>query len=132
MLFCGLLCVLCYLGITLVPHPLVQLIACGMTGFSVSIMWPATFSLSSARFPLGGAALFAVLALMGDLGCSLGPWTAGAVTDLAASSGGVFGKLGGLLGSAPLQTGILACILFPLFFISTVLAFAKYRSPGRR
>jgi MFS family permease len=133
MFFCGLLCVLCYLGITLAPHPLVQLAACGMTGFAVSIMWPATFSLSSARFPSGGAALFALLALMGDLGCSLGPWTAGAVTDLAAREG-VFGRLGGLLGTAPLQTGILACILFPLLFAATVPAFVRHSriaaSPG--
>jgi MFS family permease len=131
MLFCGFLCVLCYLGITLVPHPLVQLIACGVTGFSVSIMWPATFSLSSARFPLGGAALFAVLALMGDLGCSLGPWTAGVVTDLAVSES-LFQKLSGFLGvGSPLQAGILVCILFPLVFVIAVLAFIKYRSPDR-
>jgi MFS family permease len=128
MLFCGFLCVLCYLGITLAPHPLVQLIACGVTGFSVSIMWPATFSLSSARFPLGGAALFALLALMGDLGCSLGPWTAGIVTDLAASEG-VFQKFSGLLntGDSPLQTGILVCIVFPLVFVLTITVFMKHR-----
>ncbi|MDR0731712.1 MAG: MFS transporter [Treponema sp.] len=130
MIFCGLLSMLCYLGITLVPHPLIQLIACGMAGFSVSIMWPATFSLSSARFPLGGAALFAVLALMGDLGCSLGPWITGLVTDLA-DSGGVFGTLRDLLGrgSSPLQTGILVCIIFPLVFVITVAVFMKR---GRR
>jgi fucose permease len=127
MLFCGLLCLLCYLGITLVPHPLVQLIACGMTGFSVSIMWPATFSLSSARFPLGGAALFAVLALMGDLGCSLGPWTAGALT---AASGTLSGKLFPGAESSSLQIGILACILFPLVFVITVAVFIR-RGKGK-
>jgi MFS family permease len=128
MLFCGILSIFCYLGITLVPYPLVQLAACGMAGFSVSIMWPATFSLSTARFPLGGAALFAILALMGDLGCSLGPWAAGAVTDLAASEG-AFGKFRGFLGagSSPLQTGILVCILFPLAFVITVAVFMKRR-----
>jgi MFS family permease len=130
MLFCGLLAMLCYLGITLVPHPLVQLIACGMAGFSVSIMWPATFSLSSARFPLGGAALFAVLALMGDLGCSLGPWVTGLVTDLAAS-GGLFETIGGFFGAgSPLQTGILVCILFPFVFVITIAVFMKQR--GKR
>jgi MFS family permease len=130
MLFCGLLCVLCYLGITLIPHPLVQLIACGITGFSVSIMWPATFSLSSARFPLGGAALFAVLALMGDLGCALGPWVTGVITDMAAS-GGVFGKSGSLPGAgSPLQAGILVCIIFPLVFVITIAVFIKRHSAG--
>jgi fucose permease len=124
MLFCGLLCVLCYLGITLAPHPLVQLIACGLTGFSVSIMWPATFSLSSARFPLGGAALFALLALMGDLGCSLGPWTAGAVTAASESALSKPGSFPGAEGS-PLQTGILACVIFPLVFVIAVLAVCR-------
>ncbi|MDR3192033.1 MAG: MFS transporter [Treponema sp.] len=131
MLFCGLLCILCYLGISLVPHPLVQLIACGMTGFSVSIMWPATFSLSSARFPRGGAALFAVLALMGDLGCSLGPWVTGAVTDLAASEGAL-GKLRFPPGAAPLQTGILASIIFPLVFVIIVAVFINIPRPEGR
>jgi MFS family permease len=130
MLFCGFLCVLCYLGITLVPHPLIQLIACGITGFSVSIMWPATFSLSSARFPLGGAALFAVLALMGDLGCSLGPWTAGAVTDLAASGFDIFKGFPGAPSS--LQAGILVCVIFPLVFVTTVAVFMKSKPPANR
>jgi fucose permease len=58
MLFCSILCVFCYLGITLIPHPVVQLIACALTGFAVSIMWPAAFSLSSARFPMGGGLSF--------------------------------------------------------------------------
>jgi MFS family permease len=118
MLFCASLCILCYLGITLVPLPLVQLIACGLTGLSVSVMWPATLSLSSSRFPLGGVALFAVLALMGDLGCSLGPWTVGMVTDLRLT--GLIGQ-----GNSPLQAGILVCTLFPLVFALGVLALKK-------
>jgi fucose permease len=111
MLFCSVLCVLCYLGITLTGRPVFQLAACAVTGFAVSIMWPATFSLSSARFPLGGAALFAVLALMGDLGCSLGPWIVGLVTDAAGAS---------------LQAGILVCIVFPVVFLVTVLKSKRF------
>jgi MFS family permease len=97
MVFCSALCFLCYLGIALVPHPLVQLAACALTGFSVAIMWPVTLSLSSSRFPAGGAALFAVLALMGDLGCASGPALVGFVSDASLS----------------LRTGILACAIFP-------------------
>ncbi|GHU67711.1 hypothetical protein FACS189447_10080 [Spirochaetia bacterium] len=112
MLFCSILCIFCYLGITLVPHPVVQLVACALTGFAVSIMWPAAFSLSSARFPMGGAALFAVLALMGDMGCSSGPWIVGLVTDAAS-------------GNAPIQTGILVCIIFPIVFLITIFFLKK-------
>ncbi|MCL2480013.1 MAG: MFS transporter [Treponema sp.] len=86
MLCCSVLCVLCYLGISLAPFPAVQLAACALTGFSVSIMWPAVFSVSSARFPLGGPALFALLALMGDLGCGSGPWIAGLVSGSVESA----------------------------------------------
>ncbi|MDR2617911.1 MAG: MFS transporter [Treponema sp.] len=128
MLFCSLLCVLCYLGITLVPYPVVQLIACALTGFAVSIMWPATFSLSSARFPMGGAALFAVLALMGDMGCSTGPWIVGLVTG-SAGEGGVFRNLSLFLSGeySSLQAGIFVCIVFPVLFVLTVLGMKKSR-----
>jgi MFS family permease len=126
MLFCSVLCVLCYLGITLVGHPVFQLTACGVTGFAVSIMWPATFSISSTRFPLGGAALFAVLALMGDMGCSSGPWIVGLVTD-AAGKGGAFQKLNLFLagGDSPLSAGILVCIVFPILFLVCVMVMKK-------
>jgi fucose permease len=122
MAFSAALCVICYAGITLAPYPPVQLAACAVTGFSVSIMWPAVFSLSSARFPLGGTALFAVLALMGDMGCSLGPWIVGLASD-AKSSGAII--FAGAL--PPLETGILVCILFPIVFLVSVLLFRNAR-----
>jgi fucose permease len=128
MFFCGFLCVVCYLSITLFPIPLVQLVFCALTGFSVSIMWPAVFSLSSARFLSGGAALFAILALMGDMGCSLGPWIVGLVSD-AASHTGLFGALSRRIsgGDAPLQTGILVCVIFPVIFLSALFIFRKMK-----
>ena len=124
MVFSGCLCVLCYLGISLAPFPLVQLASCALTGFSISIMWPAVFSVSSAKFPLGGPALFALLALMGDLGCGGGPWIAGLVSG-SAESGGFFGSRGLLSvfsgAEAPLKTGIFVCIVFPALFTAGVL-----------
>jgi fucose permease len=133
MFFSAILCILCYLGITLAPHPLIQLGACALTGFSISIMWPAVFSLSSARFPKGGSALFALLALMGDMGCGSGPWIAGLVSD-AAESGGIFKNLSLLLsggGAVPLKAGILVCIVFPVIFLLCLLLFRKEGSRGR-
>jgi hypothetical protein len=64
---------------------------------------------------------------MGDLGCSLGPWTAGLVTDLAAPERAL-GKLKFLpgAGNAPLQAGILACIIFPLVFVIAAAVFMKH------
>ena len=74
------------------------LCGCAVVGFFVGIMWPGTFSYASAGLPKGGTAMFALLALAGDVGCAAGPSAVGAVSDL----------FGGELG-----TGIAFGILFP-------------------
>lgn len=77
----ALFCIVCYLVISLSPWPVVSLIACGLCGLSVSLMWPGSISLTARTFPLGGATMFGVLAVFGDLGCSVGPWISGAISD---------------------------------------------------
>ena len=69
---CGL-CIASYFAISLIPIPQISLAACAVCGLSVGIMWPGTFSKASAALPKGGTALFALLALGGDVGCSFGP-----------------------------------------------------------
>lgn len=69
MIFSSLLCILSYLGISLIPVPLVSLAACAVCGLSVGIMWPGTFSKASQALRRGGTAMFALLALGGDVGC---------------------------------------------------------------
>ena len=73
----GVLCVVSYLVSALSPIPLISLVACAVCGFSVGVMWPGTFSLAAMKIPKGGTALFAMLALFGDSGCSLGPAVVG-------------------------------------------------------
>ena len=68
----ALLCVISYLCISLVPVPLIGLLGCGLCGLSVGIMWPGTFSKATASIKRGGTAMFALLALGGDMGCSGG------------------------------------------------------------
>ena len=102
MTFSGLLCIASYLGITLIPNPLVELAACGICGFSVGIMWPGTFSKSSASLRRGGTVLFALLALAGDVGCSGGPTLVGFVSSAAGDN---------------LKTGILSGIVFPILLL---------------
>lgn len=94
----ALLCVISYLCISLVPIPLVGLLGCGLCGLSVGIMWPGTFSKATASIKRGGTAMFALLALGGDIGCSGGPTLVGFVS-------GAFGD--------DLHRGILAGIVFP-------------------
>lgn len=102
MLGCTLLCIVTYAAIVFVPSALVSLIACAVCGFSVAIFWPGTFSLSSASLRGGGTALFALLALAGDLGCAAGPTLAGLVSSACGGE---------------LRAGILAALLFPLLML---------------
>ena len=100
------LCILSYLGISLFSIPLLNLIACAVCGLSVGIMWPGTFSKASAALPKGGTAMFALLALGGDIGCSGGPTLVGMVS-------GAFGD--------NLKMGILAGIIFPVLLLIGVI-----------
>ena len=99
---CALLCLGSYLVISLCPIPAISPIACGICGFSVGIFWPGTFSMASAALPTGGTALFALLALGGDVGCSGGPTYVGAISS----------ALGG-----DLKKGILLAIVFPILLL---------------
>ena len=95
----GLLCVASYLCISLAPGPVFGLAGCAVCGLAVGIMWPGTISKAAGDLPKGGTALFAMMALAGDLGCSTGPTVVGMVS-------GAFGD--------DLKKGILAATLFPL------------------
>ncbi len=98
----GVLCMISYLCISLSSSPVVSLIGCAICGLSVGIMWPGTFSKASATLQNGGTAMFALLALAGDLGCSGGPTLVGYVSSAASEN---------------LKRGILAAIVFPILLI---------------
>ncbi|MCR5005902.1 MAG: MFS transporter [Clostridiales bacterium] len=101
-----LLCIITYLIAVFARIPVLALMGCACTGFAVGIMWPGTLSLSSAAIPMGGTAMFAFLALAGDVGCALAP--------------GYIGILSGLFGDR-LDMGILCAILFPIVMVLGVL-----------
>lgn len=110
----GMLCTVSYLISVFAPNPVLSLIGCASSGFAVGIMWPGTYSLASARFPGGGTAMFAVLALAGDFGCSAGPAITGIVAD----------NFGG-----DLKNGLLAAAIFPLIMAVGVI-FTKKENPA--
>ncbi len=110
MVYSCCLCILSYLGISLLPMPQLSLAACAVCGLSVGIMWPGTFSKASAALPRGGTAMFALLALSGDIGCSGGPTLVGMVS--------------GALGD-DLKMGVLAGILFPVLLLAGVILCGK-------
>ncbi len=103
---CGL-CILSYLLAALSPWPLLSLVGCGLCGFSVGIFWPGTFSLSAVALRGGGTALFALLALFGDLGCMGGPAVISFVTDTAAGGSLKYAMLAGILFPVCLLLGLL-------------------------
>lgn len=113
MIYSSCLCILSYLGISLIPVPLLSLAACAVCGMSVGIMWPGTFSKAAAALPRGGTAMFAFLALGGDVGCSGGPT--------------VVGMVSGVLGDN-LKKGILAAVLFPLILLIGIILCRKIES----
>lgn len=121
MLCCGVLCLIGYLLASLSPAPALSLVGCAVCGLAVGVMWPGTFSLSAVSLPTGGTAMFAFLALAGDLGCSGGPAVVGFVS----------GQAGG-----DLKTGILGGIAFPLLLIVTLLYLMRRQSkiydPGNK
>ncbi len=110
MLISTALCVFSYLLISLTPSPVISLIGCALCGASVGIMWPGTFSKAAASLRNGGTAMFALLALAGDLGCSSGPSLVGAISDVANGN---------------MKVGILTAIIFPVTLIICLLISKK-------
>lgn len=106
----GILCVCSYLLAVFAPNAVLSLVGCGLCGLSVGIMWPGVFSLASARMKNGGTAMFALLALAGDVGCSGGPTLVGQVA-------GAFGD--------NLKTGLAAAMIFPVVLILFTLMLRK-------
>lgn len=113
MIVSALLCVACYLLASMSPFPILGLAGCALCGFSVGIMWPGTISLSSQICPNGGTAMFAVLALSGDLGGTAGPAVVGCVSELVGGN---------------LKLGLLAATTFPILLTAGLLVLKQKMS----
>ncbi len=111
----SILCVIANLCITLTKSPALGLIGCALCGLSVGIMWPGTFSKASAAIPRGGTAMFALMALAGDMGCSSGPTLVGMVSSAMGDD---------------LKRGILAAVCFPIVLAAAILSLRI--SPGKQ
>lgn len=112
MIYSGILCIASYLCISLLPSPILSLAGCAVCGLSVGILWPGTFSKASASLSRGGTAMFALLALAGDVGCSGGPTLVGMVSGRFEDN---------------LKLGILAAIIFPVLLLLGILAGRKLK-----
>lgn len=115
MIVCGALCVVCYLLAALSPISIIGLVGCALCGLSVGIMWPGTISISSQKCPKGGTAMFAFLALAGDLGATVSPAMVGGIADAVGGN---------------LKIGLLFATVFPLIMILGLILLA--RKMGKR
>lgn len=115
----ALLCVVSYFLCALSPNGIFSLLGCALCGFSVGVMWPGVLSLASIPCARGGTALFGLLAMMGDVGCFLGPNTAAAISEHF------------LVGDSPMKAGLLGCAIFPLVMIGCI-ARLKYMKDRKR
>lgn len=102
MLLCGMMCAVCYLLASLSPLPFSGLAGCALCGMAVGILWPGTISLSSQKCPKGGTAMFAFLALAGDLGATVSPAMVGSISEMAGGN---------------LKIGLLIATIFPILSV---------------
>ncbi len=113
----ALLCIVGY-GLVVMPESaIINLLGCGVCGFAVAVMWPGSLSLAAQRCPRGGTAMFGLLALGGDIGCTIGPTMTGFVSGRFQDD---------------LKIGIAVATVFPLLLVLAVLVLRKLpRSTGQ-
>lgn len=118
MLVCGILCTGCYLLASLSALPILGLAGCALCGLTVGIMWPGSISISSQKCPRGGTAMFAFLALAGDLGATVSPTMVGSLSEMAGGN---------------LKQGLLAATVFPVILVLGLLILKKRvkKTPAR-
>lgn len=110
MLVCGIMCAGCYLLASLSTLPILGLAGCALCGLAVGIMWPGSISISSQKCPRGGTAMFAFLALAGDLGAMVSPAMVGSLSEMAGGN---------------LKTGLYVATIFPVVLIFGLLILKK-------
>lgn len=104
LVFSSALCMVSFTIAAIVPIPAIALLGCALCGLSVGLMWPGMLSMTAAGYPSGGVAMFAIMALGGDLGCSIGPQLTGIIADRSS-----------------LNWGIMAAIIFPTIMLITLV-----------
>ena len=116
---------LCYLTATVFSIPIIGLLACGLTGLCVSMLWPGNLIVASDRFPSGGVMLFALMAAGGDLGASVGPQLIGIITDFCIENQ-TLSQLAVNMQITPEQFGIRAGMFVGMLFPIAALPILAY------
>ena len=106
MLVCGIMCAVCYLLASMSTLPILGLAGCALCGLAVGIMWPGSISISSQECPRGGTAMFAFLALAGDLGATVSPTMVGSLSEMTGGN---------------LKMGLFVATVFPVVLVFGLL-----------
>ncbi len=117
MLICSAMCVGCYLLASLSALPILGLMGCALCGLAVGIMWPGSISISSQNCPRGGTAMFAFLALAGDLGATVSPAMVGSLSEMAGGD---------------LKTGLLAATVFPVILFGGLILLRRVKEKQKK
>ena len=110
MFICGAMCAGCYLLASLSAFPILGLAGCALCGLGVGIMWPGSISISSQKCPRGGTAMFAFLALAGDLGAMVSPAMVGSISEMTGGN---------------LKSGLLVATVFPIILVVGLIILNK-------
>ena len=120
---------ICYITVGLAQSTAVAFIACIMTGFCTSMLWPGTLIMMEENIPNAGVAAFALMASGGDLGASLSPQLLGIVVDKVSATDFAV-NLGGILNitteQVGLKIGMLVTSVFPILGIVVVLVVRNF------
>lgn len=98
----AILCICCYILAVFSKSPIAALAGCALCGFSVGIFWPGTFSIAALKIPTAGTALYAFMALAGDIGCFAGPTIVGMIANANGER---------------LETGLIVAMVFPILIL---------------
>ena len=119
----------CYITVGLSSSVGVAFVACILTGFCTSMLWPGTLIMMEEKIPNAGVAAFALMASGGDLGASFAPQLLGVVVDKVSASNfavSVGNSLNITAEQVGLRVGMLMTAIFPIIGIAVVLVIMRY------
>ncbi len=125
------LAVICYLTVALSPFPWLTVLACVITGFASSMLWPGTLIITADQYPMAGSWIFALLAASGDIGAAFGPWLTSVIIENSPTR--IFTKFfKGIYQitteQASIRIGILFAVIFPILAFFTHLTIKNIKS----
>ncbi|MHB1485546.1 MAG: MFS transporter [Saccharofermentanales bacterium] len=131
LVYTSALAVICYIVVALSPFIWLTVLACVMTGFAASMLWPGTLIITAEQFPMAGSWIFALLAASGDIGAGFGPWVTSIVIENSFGQQFIsfFTKIYNVtIEQASIRIGILFAVIFPaITFFTHIYLKNKHR-----